>query len=476
MARRLPSPPPVLSGFVHQHVLGSGGFADVYLFEQNLPRRKVAVKVLLSEIVDEQLRGMFRAEINVMAQLSAHPAVLTVFGAGVAPDGRPYMVMELCSGTLNDRYRRERIPVSEVLSIAVKIGSALETAHRSGVLHRDVKPSNILLTAYGHPVLSDFGIATALGDAQLAIGMSVPWSAPEILIDELPSSIRSEVYSFAATIYSLLAGRSPFETAGKTLTVAELSTRIDRGRIHPIGRSDVPASLERMLQRALSRVPAARPATIIDLVREFQACENELGFAQTPSEIEVTDWAISRASSLEEQTRVRAVATSLPVRRRRGERLPRENEALAEQSLGLRFDSHGNQNEPRTASDHAMTRMPRRGNRLVVTLAGVAILFSAGLTVLTAGLLRSDPEEIPVVRDLRAVASLAAVRFSWADPGVSSADRYLISSPNRIPSVQANSDFVIAARPGERVCATVTVTRGGRSGSPSNTACSTVTP
>ncbi|MDQ1597728.1 MAG: hypothetical protein QOI70_1152, partial [Microbacteriaceae bacterium] len=162
MARRLPSQPPVLPGFSTINILGSGGFADVFLYEQNMPRRQVAVKVLLSEVVDDHVRRMFQAEANLMAQLSSHPSILTVYQAGVSSDGRPYLVMELCSAALSERYRRERIPVAEVLRIAVKIGSAIETAHRAGVLHRDIKPSNILLTAYGHPVLADFGIASTV--------------------------------------------------------------------------------------------------------------------------------------------------------------------------------------------------------------------------------------------------------------------------------------------------------------------------
>src|SRR5690606_33949578 len=123
-----------------------------------------------------------------------------------------YLVMEMCSSALSERYRRERIPVAEVLRIAVRIGSAIETAHRAGVLHRDIKPSNILLTAYGHPVLSDFGIASTLSGTQSqdAVGMSIPWSAPEVLLDESSGSIAAEVWSFSATVYSLLAGRSPF--------------------------------------------------------------------------------------------------------------------------------------------------------------------------------------------------------------------------------------------------------------------------
>ncbi|WP_316292539.1 serine/threonine protein kinase [Clavibacter michiganensis] len=210
MARRLPSSPPVLPGFTYVTVLGSGGFADVFLYEQDMPRRQVAVKVMLAEIVTDRLRAMFRAEADLMAQLSAHPSVLTVHQASVAADGRPYLVMELCSSSLSDRYRREPLGVAEVLRVGIRIASAVETAHRAGVLHRDIKPANILTTAFGHPVLSDFGIASTLEDAAAtdAVGLSIPWSAPEVLADESPGTVRSEVWSLAATVYSLLAGRN----------------------------------------------------------------------------------------------------------------------------------------------------------------------------------------------------------------------------------------------------------------------------
>ncbi|RZI92460.1 MAG: serine/threonine protein kinase, partial [Microbacterium sp.] len=208
MASRLPSAPPVLGGFTYVRPLGTGGFADVFLFEQDLPRRSVAVKVLLKDIVDEGLLRMFNAEADVMARLSAHPSILTVYEASISADGRPYLVMEYCPTSLTTRYRREPMSVPEVLQIGVRIASALETAHRSGLLHRDIKPSNILITAYGAPVLSDFGIAAAVSGrtgADEVFAMSVPWSAPEIVDERIPGSITAEVWSLGATVYSLLA-------------------------------------------------------------------------------------------------------------------------------------------------------------------------------------------------------------------------------------------------------------------------------
>ncbi|MDF2580745.1 MAG: serine/threonine protein kinase, partial [Microbacterium sp.] len=217
MASRLPSAPPGLAGFTYVRPLGTGGFADVFLFEQNLPRRPVAVKVLLEDIVDESLLRMFNAEADVMARLSSHPSILTIYEASISSDGRPYIVMEYCPTSLTNRYRREVIPVAEVLQLGVKIGSALETAHRSGLLHRDIKPSNILITTFGTPVLSDFGIAAAISgrsDGDEVFAMSVPWSAPEIIDERVSGSVAAEVWGLGATLYSLLAGRSPFERAG----------------------------------------------------------------------------------------------------------------------------------------------------------------------------------------------------------------------------------------------------------------------
>ena len=145
MTNRLPSTPPILPGLAYVRPLGSGGFADVFLYEQDMPRRNVAVKVMPSDVRDPELRRMFNAEADVLAHLSAHPAIVTVYQAGISADGRPYIVMEYCPGSLAQRYRIERMPVDEVLAVGVRMASALQSAHRAGLVHRDVKPSNILI-------------------------------------------------------------------------------------------------------------------------------------------------------------------------------------------------------------------------------------------------------------------------------------------------------------------------------------------
>ena len=476
MARRLPSQPPTLPGFSHLHVLGAGGFADVFLYEQNMPRRQVAVKVMLSEVVNDQVRQMFQAEANLMAQLSAHPSILTVYQASVSSDGRPYLVMELCSAALSQRYRAEQLPVAEVLRIAVKIGSAVETAHRAGVLHRDIKPSNILLTAYGHPVLSDFGIASTLsGNAHgtgegAVVGMSIPWSAPEVLMDETAGTIESEVWSLAATIYSFLAGRSPFEVPGDSNKSTDLIGRINRAKPQPIGRSDVPASLETALAKAMSRKPENRQASVLELVRELQAVETELGYVQTQVEVAMDDWALATVADLEDRTRVRGVSgavTAVSSNRRRRRAAAVQGEYSPVGTLLRQSNQPGAQ---RSTGTSPLQR--GRGMQILSwALVGVAAVAIALAAVATLSLIRSESGDIPVVSDIEADVSGNDVAFTWQDPGIDDADSYQVAINGGSVSVQTSESFQYQAEPGDSVCIIVTVNHGAQLGTPSSPKC-----
>ena len=473
MARRLPSPPPILPGFSHVHALGSGGFADVFLYEQNMPRRQVAVKVLLSEVVNDQVRQMFQAEANLMAQLSAHPSILTIYQAGVSSDGRPYLVMELCSPSLSQRYRLERLPVSEVLRIAVRIGSAIETAHRAGVLHRDIKPSNILMTAYGHPVLSDFGIAATLGDSadRDAVGMSIPWSAPEVLMDETAGTVASEVWAFAATTYSLLAGRSPFEVPGASNTSSDLISRINRARPQPIDRGDVPASVEKILARGMSRKPEQRQASILELINELQGAESELGLQQTPAEVARDEWALAATSDLEDRTVIRGHASAgSSVSQRRQRRRGDTSTGHAPLGTVVREDLAGvpSDGEPRRGAGQGMRLLGWvvvGASFLVIVLGGVAVV----------ALIRANSTDIPTVSNIQAAVVDDTVEFSWANPGLTPQDSYRIATDGAAPVVQQReASFVVDADAGDEVCITVTVSRDGKLGAPSTTKCADI--
>lgn len=157
--------PPVLDGYTAVKLIGRGGHADVYAYTQHTPRRTVAVKVLADRAEDASTADAFAHEANILADLSHHPSIVTVYQAGVSADGRPFIVMEHCSRpSLGMRYRRERLSVPETLRAGVRLSSAVETAHRAGILHRDIKPANVLVTDFGWPALADFGIATAHGE------------------------------------------------------------------------------------------------------------------------------------------------------------------------------------------------------------------------------------------------------------------------------------------------------------------------
>jgi len=327
VAKRLPERPPVLAGHTYIRPLGTGGFADVFLYEQNMPRRQVAVKVLLHNVVDADVLRMFNSEADVMARLSAHPSILTVFDASISADGRPYLVMELCPTSMGNRFRTERIPVAEVLATGVKIASALETAIRAGLLHRDIKPSNILLTPFGAPVLADFGIAgsiSAVGHDDV-IAMSVPWSAPEVVEERTSGTVASEVWALGATLYSLLAGRTPFEILGAGKNTRELLVgRISRAKYIPTGRPDVPPRLEQLLARTMSRDPFARPASPLDVAVELQQVQVELGIMPTPLEVAASDWTAGAPElDLDDSSHRGPVITTVERESRRG--APREH-------------------------------------------------------------------------------------------------------------------------------------------------------
>jgi len=470
MTRRLPSTPPTLPGFTYIRALGSGGFADVFLYEQNMPRRQVAVKVMLSDVVNDQVRQMFQAEANLMAQLSTHPSILTVYQASVSSDGRPYLVMELCSALLSERYRRERLPVAEVLRVSIKIASAIETVHRAGVLHRDIKPSNILTTAYGHPVLSDFGIAATLAESERteSVGLSIPWSAPEVLMDETAGSIASEVWALGSTIYSLVAGRSPFEIPGSDNSSADLIGRINRAKPEAIGRPDVPARLEQVLRRSMSKKPDDRQHSVLELIRELQSVETELGLPQTPLEVAMDDWALATVADLEDRTRIRGVSGAGPTadrRRRRSRAASAAAQGYAPVGTLLRPSSGSR------ASRNLAAEAPKGTTHWLawVLVAVSALVIAVGGTAL-AVLLRGAGD-IPRVSDISAVVVGGTVRFSWADPGLAEGDSYEITTEDGRTSTQRGTTFLEDVTDGGRACISVTVNRDGKVGSPSNEKC-----
>ncbi len=278
--------PPTIEGLTFIGLLGSGGYADVFLYGQETPRRNVAVKVLREKGLSAATITRFTNEANVMARLE-HPYIVPVYMTGTTLDHRPFLAMMYYPRpSLAERARAERFSVAETLQLGIQLGAAVETAHRAGLLHRDIKPANVLTSAYGRPGLADFGIAGKMTSAEDDdAGVSVPWSPPETLYATVPASARSDVYSLAATLWHLLVGRSPFEIPGGDNSPFTLMRRIRDIEPPGTGRADAPASLDRLLRAAMAKDPAVRPTSALEFVRALQAIEQELRLPRTPLEL-----------------------------------------------------------------------------------------------------------------------------------------------------------------------------------------------
>jgi len=277
--------PVEIPGFTLQRPLGSGGYADVFLYEQHLPRRPVAVKIMHAPVDDPAARARFESEANLMAALSTHPSIVTIHHAAVADNGRPYLVMEYCSlPTLAEAYPHRLVSVPELLQTLVRLCGAVETAHRAGILHRDIKPANVLTTDYGWPALTDFGLSSIAGADSDAGGVSVPWAAPEV-VSGRDFDARSDVYALAATAYTVLARRTPFEDPGARTDLTALVTRVLTQPAPPIGRADVPPTLEQLILAALAKDPDRRSQTASEFARSLQRIEQDLHLPVTNLDI-----------------------------------------------------------------------------------------------------------------------------------------------------------------------------------------------
>ena len=230
--------PVAIDGFEMGERIGSGGFSVVYRARQQSMNREVAIKVLNTGFATDAERRTFERECHALGRLSHHPNIVTVFDDAITDDGRPCIVMELYSSTYRERVEEiGPLPIDEVLAVGVRICGALQTAHDAGVLHRDIKPHNIFLSAYGEPALGDFGISTIDDERSHsgASGVSVAYAAPEVLEDSRASPA-ADVYSLAATLYQLIAGASPYASPDMKTTVRRILTEDPP----PLGRAGAP--------------------------------------------------------------------------------------------------------------------------------------------------------------------------------------------------------------------------------------------
>ncbi|GAB2864107.1 hypothetical protein GCM10027176_77530 [Actinoallomurus bryophytorum] len=252
-----------IQGYEIIETLGQGGFGTVYRARQLAVGREVALKIDSRVLITDRDKRRYMREVRAAGHLSDHPHVVAVYDAGVLGDGRPHIVLELCpNGSLAGRLRGGGpFPAAEVRDIGVHIAGALAAAHEVGILHRDVKPANILVNRHGAVALTDFGLATmpTPGPESTATPETLtPAFAPPEVFDLVEPTVAGDIYSLGATLYALLSGRPPFFPAeGRPSMVALMAARL--GPVPDI--PGAPPGLVAVLQQAMAYDPADRPAT-----------------------------------------------------------------------------------------------------------------------------------------------------------------------------------------------------------------------
>jgi tRNA A-37 threonylcarbamoyl transferase component Bud32 len=205
------APLPTVPGLTGLTVLARGGYATVYRAVQESVGRDVAVKVENRTLESDRDRRRFLREARAAGRMSSHPHVVDLFDAGVTGGGHPYLIMELCEGSYAERMKTNPLAAAEVRDVGVKIADALADAHALGVLHRDVKPANILMSRFGEPALADFGLAilAETRDHSITLDVLTPAYAPPEMFRYAPPSPAADVYALCATLYALMRGKPP---------------------------------------------------------------------------------------------------------------------------------------------------------------------------------------------------------------------------------------------------------------------------
>jgi serine/threonine protein kinase len=252
--------------------IGSGGMAVVYRAHDRELERDVAIKLLAEHLAaDKEFRERFMRELRIAGGLS-HPNVVNVYDGGEV-DGRPFIVMECVDGVTlaAELGRRKRFPPDEAVELALQACAGLQHAHEQGLVHRDIKPQNLLLRAEdGLLKIADFGIARAVEGTQLTaagtvLGTAV-YSAPEQAAGEQVTTA-ADIYSLGAVLYELIAGRPPFTFE----TIPELVLKQRAGRVTSLRElvPEVPQHVDEVVLRCLAPEPAARPASAATVAGEL---------------------------------------------------------------------------------------------------------------------------------------------------------------------------------------------------------------
>jgi serine/threonine protein kinase len=282
-----PLPSIVTDRYTIEKQIGAGGMATVYLALDTKHDREVALKVLRPELGAVLGADRFLSEIKITARLD-HPHILTLIDSGAA-DGLLYYVLPFVRGeSLRDLLNREtQLPVEDAIALTKQVGSALDYAHRHGVIHRDIKPENILIQE-GEAILTDFGIALAVKEAggsrltETGLSLGTPqYMSPEQATGDRTLGPKSDQYSLAAVLYEMLTGEPPISGATSQSIIAKLLTE-EPTHVRTV-RKSVSETLDAAISKALSKSPADRFASIGDFLRALSASTDAVPTAGSAS-------------------------------------------------------------------------------------------------------------------------------------------------------------------------------------------------
>jgi serine/threonine protein kinase len=288
-------PLPGADRYILRKLLGRGGFGDAYLADDQELTRRVVIKLLMN-LNDPSIRDRFKREARISANIR-HPAVVQVFDIGSLPDGRPYFIMEWIDGTSLTQFVNERgrtLSLSKALTLIAEASEGLAVAHKMGVIHRDIKPDNILVTRDGHAKLIDFGIAkkavqeTEATPTMKQTSMGTVLGTPRYISPEQATAkvlaAASDLYSLGCVMYTLLTSRSPFDGNPQELMMHHVYTPAP-----PLSASApdrrFPPEVEGIVARLLAKDPLRRYQTGEELAQALRRCAEQ---AKTEEESDAT--------------------------------------------------------------------------------------------------------------------------------------------------------------------------------------------
>jgi tetratricopeptide (TPR) repeat protein/tRNA A-37 threonylcarbamoyl transferase component Bud32 len=421
--------PPAIGRYRIIHLLGEGGMGTVYEAEQDQPRRLVALKVIKPGLAQRERLWRFEQEAQALGRLQ-HPGIAQIYEASTADTGfgpQPYFAMELIRGvSLLEYAAANSLNTRQRLALMVKICEAVNHAHLRGLIHRDLKPGNILVDETGQPKVLDFGVARVTGSDEQAtrqtdlgqlVGTLAYMSPEQVLADPLELDTRSDVYSLGVILYELLSGRLPYNVNHRPLHAAlETIQRDDPTSLSSIDRQ-FRGDVETITVKALEKDKARRYASAADLGADIRRYLEDQPIAARPpsSSYQLRKFARRHRGLMVGMVVVfmvlligAGVSTWMAVRASRAEAEARavseflQNDLLAEASASTQAGPNAKPDphlEVRTALDRAATRIPGKFGKQ--PLVEASIRHTIGITYADLGLLPEAEQQLELALAIR---------------------------------------------------------------------------